>query len=146
MPVATIGLFALAIVVLALAFLINRAVGGDGGDDLSAADRAATQFARTATQPGGGGADETPDTGNETPAGNETPGNNATTPAGGGDDETPTPGSGGTGDETYTVQPGDNCQSIATAHDLTLDEFYELNPDINEACSNLQLDQEVRVR
>lgn len=143
MPVATIGLFGLAIVVLALAFLINRAVGGDGGDDLSQADRAATQFARTATQSAGAG-DQTP-AGNETPAGNQTPNGTATTPAGAGGNTTPTP-AGGNDEETYTVQSGDFCGTIASDHDMTLEEFYELNPDINEACDNLNVGDEVRVR
>lgn len=136
LPAATIGLFALALVVIVLAFLINRA--SDGGDDnLSAADRTATQQAATQTAQAGGGG-QTPGTGNtpgtgtatgQTPAGTATPATN--TPAGG-------------GESTYTVVSGDLCGTIASEHDLTLDEFLDLNPGID--CNNLQIDQVVNVR
>lgn len=152
MPVATIGLFALAIVVLALAFIINRAVGGNGGDDLSPADQFASQQANrseTQTPAGSGGSDQTPDQGND-----QQPGGGATTPAGGdeggddeGDDETPTPSGGGSSSgDVYVVQAGDMCATIAQEHGLTLDELYELNPEINDGCTNLSVGQELRVR
>jgi hypothetical protein len=140
MPIATIGLFAFAMAILALAFLINRAVGGDDDDGaLSQADRSASQFARTATESGGSG-NETP-TNDQTPGNNQTPNGNATTPAGG---ATATPGNGGS--DTYTVVAGDNCGIIANKHSLTLEQFFDLNPDIDESCQNLNIGDEVRVR
>ena len=58
---------------------------------------------------------------------------------------TPTPSNGGAAGDTYEVQSGDSCSSIATSNDLTLDEFFELNPDIDEDCTNLQPGDEVNV-
>ena len=51
MPVATIGLFALAVIVIALAFAINNLVGGNGDDSkLSSADVVATRASQKSTQ------------------------------------------------------------------------------------------------
>ena len=151
MPVATIGLFALAIVVLALAFIINRAVGGGGDDEMSAADRFASQQAnRNETQTPSGGANQTP---GQSSGGGQTPAGDATTPAGGGEDDeneggntgrTPTPPRSDA--DIYIVEPGDMCATIASAHGLTLEELYELNPEINDGCTNLTVGQEIRIR
>lgn len=143
MPTATIALFALAAVVLVLAFVLNQALGGGDDDNgsLSAADRFASQQAQTRTPTSGAGGQETP-AGDQTPDGNGTP---EPTQAGGGDETpaaTPTTGGGG-GGLTYEVESGDICGTIASAHDLTLDEFMDLNPGID--CTNLQVGQEVNV-
>ncbi|KAF8537777.1 hypothetical protein BDD12DRAFT_780083 [Trichophaea hybrida] len=37
----------------------------------------------------------------------------------------------------YNVQSGENCASVAQEHGLTLQQFKNLNPDINNQCSNL---------
>lgn len=139
MPVATIGLFALAIVVVGLAFLIQNMVGGGGDDTVSPADTVATAAAlnKTRTAQAGGG-DQTQSPGQTTtqPAGSGTPGTPAgtgTRPAG-----TQTPGAGG---DTYTVQSGDFCGTIAADKGISLQDLLDAN-DMSEAdCSNLQVGQ-----
>ncbi len=145
MPVATIGLFALAIVVVGLAFLIQNLVGGGDDDEISPADTVATAAAlnRTRTAQAGGG-DQTQAPGQTTtPAGTRTPGTpgastTGTRPAG-----TQTPGGGG--GETYTIQAGDFCGSIADEFNVTLQELLDAN-DMTEAdCSNLQPGDELNI-
>ncbi|MCC7364173.1 MAG: LysM peptidoglycan-binding domain-containing protein [Dehalococcoidia bacterium] len=132
MPVATVGLFVLAIVILGLAVLLSNAIGGDD-DDGEPADGTSTVDTRTAT-PGNGTQTQQPGTATRT----LTPG--ATT--------TGTPGATQTqaGAGTHTVASGDTCGSIATAAGITLDQFYDLNPDIDADCTNLAVGQVVRTR
>jgi hypothetical protein len=37
------------------------------------------------------------------------------------------------------VKVGDHCDSISIAYRITLEDFYFLNPQINDECSNLRL-------
>lgn len=127
MPAATIGLFALAIVLIAIAFLINQAVDGGGSAQTSEAEAFATQSALKTAQaanetPGptqSGAGNETPGS-EQTPQDSETPGATETTPAGGGD--------------TYTVQDGDTCFAIADANGTTVEELMEINDITDPSC------------
>jgi LysM repeat protein len=148
MPVMTIGLFALAIVVVALAFAIQSLVGGDDDGNLSPADTVGTAAALNSTrtaQAGGGqqtqppaqtpqtqqaNGTRTPGTGTQTPGTTRTPGT-GTPPAGGG--------------ETYIVQAGDFCGTIAADYDITLQELLDAN-DMTEAdCNTLQIGEELNI-
>lgn len=142
MPVATIGLFALAIVVIVLAFAIQQLVGDSGGGDQLPADAVATKNAlnQTATaQAGGTGTAQTPTT--QTP-GNGTPGTAATgtQPA---TTQTPSPGAtNGTGTR-YTVQEGDSCFAIAEANGITLQELLDANDLTEDDCTRLNVGDEL---
>jgi hypothetical protein len=141
MPVITVGLFAAAIVIFLVAFAITRISGDDDDGGLTPADRLAVQqtntsLARTAAAEG----NQTPrPTSETTPNGEETP-NSGQTPGA----ATPTTPSNG-GATTYEVQGGDFCGTIADAHGITLERFYEQNPDIDANCSNLFVGQIVNV-
>jgi LysM repeat protein len=39
----------------------------------------------------------------------------------------------------YSVKKGDTCASISVAFTITLDDFYFLNPNVDNKCSNLWL-------
>jgi len=39
----------------------------------------------------------------------------------------------------YTPVGGDNCYKVSAAHGLTLEQFYSLNPEIDNSCSNLRV-------
>jgi len=41
----------------------------------------------------------------------------------------------------YVVASGDYCNLIALANSLTIDEFYAMNPSLDDCCSNLLLDE-----
>lgn len=136
MPAATIGLLALAVAIVALAFLIQRLLGDDGGDVPAITDTEATQTAEAAgggdNNNGNGDEDPTPiDGGEETPENGD--GEPTEPPA---DEDTPTPENGGNGDgqQTYTVQPGDFCATIANEFGTTVDAIIEANPDVGENC------------
>ncbi|MEX0783939.1 MAG: LysM peptidoglycan-binding domain-containing protein [Dehalococcoidia bacterium] len=131
MPAATIGLFALAIVLIAIAFLINRAVDDDGGSgNLSQADAFGTADANRTAQ---AAANQTPGQTqqNETPAGTQ-PANGTQTP---GTTQTTTASAGG---DEYTVVAGDTCSGIAEDNDVTLSDLLEANDMTEEDCLNLQ--------
>jgi LysM repeat protein len=147
MPVATVGLFALAVVVILLAFWISSIVGGDDDDrDISPADAQRTTLAARSATPGA----TTPS--NRTPsatpnqatrtaqAGATTPARATGTVAG---TVTGTPGSGA---NTYTVQSGDFCSTIAERNNITVDQLRQLNPTIDAGCTNLQVGQVLRIR
>lgn len=134
MPVATIGLFALALVVIGLAFAIQQIVGDGGNDQLSPGDQLATRDAqqRTLTAQAGGGnggtETQTPGTGEtQTPGTGETP-----------TDATATPTTGSGGGSTYTVEAGDFCGSIAEANGITLQQLLDANDMTEDDCLNLQ--------
>ena len=134
MPAATIGLFALAIAIVALAFLIQRTLSDGGGDGLTPGETNQTQVAvRTQTAAAGGGGSVTPQPTSETPGADQTP--NASETPGGEETATPgdsaTPGGGGT---TYTVQAGDFCGTIADQFGITVEELIAAN-DLDEACT-----------
>ncbi len=147
LPVATIGLFALAIVVVVLAFVIQQVVGNGDGGTVSPADAVATRDAlnRTqtaqaasgtatpATRPGGtqpAGTPGTPRTG--------TPANGTRTPGAG----TPTPGGNG---RTYTVAEGDTCFSIAQANGVALEQLLRANNLTEDDCTRLAVGQQLRI-
>ena len=133
MPVATIGLFALALVVIGLAFAIQQIVGDGGNNQISPGDQFATRSAQIQTmtaQAGGNG--ETPEPG-QTPA---TPGTGQT-PNG----QSPTPTSGTGGGTTHVVESGEFCGTIAADYGIGLQALLDAN-DMNESdCLTLQVGQ-----
>ena len=140
MPVATIGLFALAVIVIALAFAINNLVGG-GGDDsnLSSADVVATRAAEKASQTAkAGGAPTNAPAQTQTPGGAATatlaPGQTRTTTATAG---SATPG--GAAAKTVTVKAGDTCGAIASANNITLQQLLTANNKTEDDCTRLQV-------
>ena len=141
MPVATVGLFVLAIVVIALAFAVNQLVGGDGGTKVSPADTVGTQTAQKKIAAGGGG-QQTPPAGQTTPAASQTPGTGltpggSTTPA-----ASPTTG---TGAKTYTVVSGDTCGAIAIEKGITLQQLLDANKITEADCSKLAVGQVLKL-
>ena len=54
---------------------------------------------------------------------------------------TPGPGSA----TTYTVREGDTCGAIATMFGITVPELLASNPLINDECTNLSIDEELRI-
>jgi LysM repeat protein len=141
MPVATVGLFALAIVVIVLAFAIQH-LAGDGGTNLTAAETFATTQAQKATANAGSGTQTQPaatttatnGTPGATTAANKTPG--ATTPAG-----TAAPG----GQKTYVVKSGDICSTIAAANGITLQQLEDANGLTDDSCTRLQVGQTLKL-
>ncbi len=133
MPVATIGLFALALVVIGLAFAIQQIVGDGGNNQISPGDQFATRSAQIQTmtaQAGGNG--EAPEPG-QTPA---TPGTGQT-PNG----QSPTPTSGTGGGTTHVVESGEFCGTIAADYGIGLQALLDAN-DMNESdCLTLQVGQ-----
>ena len=132
MPVATIGLFALALVVIGLAFAIQQIVGDGDNNQLSPGDQLATRDAQQRTltsQAGGGSETQTPGAGEtpQTPGTGETPG-----------EATPTPTEGNGGGSTYTVEAGDFCGSIADDNGITLQQLLDANDMTEDDCLNLQ--------
>ena len=142
MPVATIGLFALAIVVVALAFAIQQLVGGDGDDETTPGGPLETAAAlnRTSTAQAGGQQTQPPNQTQTTqqPTGTRTPG--ATTTPGTRTATTGTPGAGG---NRYTVKAGDFCGTIAADHDITLQELLTANNMSESDCNTLQIGQQL---
>jgi LysM repeat protein len=143
MPVATIALFAMAVVVIAIAFLIQQLVSDNGGNNLSVTDTFATTQARrlTATAQAGGGQQTAPPGGQTQQPGGQTPGQTAqpgqsVTPGTGtpatrtGTPGTGTPSSG----KTYTVQAGDTCGKIAADNNITLQQLMQVNNITDPNC------------
>ena len=144
MPVATIGLFALAVIVIALAFAINNLVGGNGDDSTpSSADVVATRAAQKATETAraGGGQPTTQPAPTQQP-GNLTPGAaTATLAPGQTRAATAVAGSatpGGTA-KTYSVKSGDTCGAIAAANNVTLQQLLTANNKSEDDCTKLQV-------
>jgi LysM repeat protein len=131
--------FALAIVVVGLAFLIQNMVGGGGDDTVSPADTVATAAALNKTrtaQAGGGEQTQAPGQTTTQVAGSRTPGTPASTgtrPAG-----TQTPGAGA---KTYTVKSGDFCGTIASENGVSLQALLDANNMTEGDCSSLQVGQ-----
>lgn len=140
MPVATIGLFAMAVVVILLAILIQQAVGGGGGNSskISAADVVATnaalkgQSTRPATTPVATGSP-----GIGTPNPGQTPG--AGTPS------ATQSGTAASTSKTYTVKSGDTCAAIATATNITLQQLLDANKMTEGDCGALQIGQVLKL-
>jgi LysM repeat protein len=148
MPVATIALFALAIIVIALAFAIQQLVGGGGSDTPSPADVTGTNVANKQTATArAGGSQPTQPASSTTPApgGAQTvvPGGSAT-PGRTGTAQATTPG-GTPGAKTYTVKAGDNCGKIAEQFGVTAAALIAANTDINAECTNLKEDQVLKI-
>lgn len=136
MPVATIGLFGLAIVIIALAFGIQQLVGGDDDDETSGDSAVETADALNKTSTAQAGDQPTqPPAETQQPNGTRTPGASVTPGTG-------TPSSGG---GTYTVRPGDTCGSIAEEHGVTLDELLEANNMTEADCNTLQIGEELTI-
>jgi len=137
MPVATIGLFALALVVIGLAFAIQQIVGDGDSDQLSPGDQVATREAqsRTLTAQAGGGGSET-----QTPGGEQTPSTPGTGETPGAETPTPTEENGG-GGGTHTVEAGDFCGTIAEEYSVELSDLLAANDMTEDDCGNLQIGQ-----
>lgn len=139
MPVATVGLFALAVVVVGLAFAIQQLVGGGDDDELSPADSVATAAAlnRTRTAQAGGQTQQPQTQTTQPPNGTRTPGT-GTAPAG-----TRTPGTGTPqqGGNRYTVKQGDICGTIASDHNITLAQLLQANNMTEDDCLKLAVGQ-----
>jgi len=149
MPAATVGLFVLAAVVIALAFWVQSLVGDDNNKkQLSPLDVQQTQQALRTATPGGQTTAQPPRTGtvgtpgaNSTASASTTPGTPANrTP---GATTTGTPGATG---KTYKVQPGDTCGKIAGDNNMTFEQLRQLNPEINADCTNLNVDQVIKLQ
>ncbi len=147
MPVATVGFFALAVVLILLAVWISTVVGGGGddtpvspGDATATAARGRTPTPGTTTAPTQSGtATATPNAATRTAIGSST----ATTTGTARATTTATPVGAG---NTYTVKAGDFCGTIADDHNITVDQLLLLNPNIDADCSNLQVGQVVKVK
>jgi LysM repeat protein len=140
MPVATIGLFALAIIVIAIAFLIQQAVGGDDGK-LSTTDAFDTQQALKTQSPQAtqGNQTKAPTGTPGTATASRTPGTPGTTTT---TTTTQTPGTGG---KTYTVKSGDNCSTIAEAQGVTLKALLDANKMTEDDCTRLDIGKELKI-
>lgn len=144
MPVATIGLFVMAVVVIGIALLISQAVGDDDGGQgaydpgvlATTAAQKTAQAAKTTT-----GSSPTQATGSRTPTAPQTPGTPGT-PGTATTTRTGTPGAGG---KTYKVVAGDTCGGIATAHDITLEQLLKANGMTEDDCATLQIGQELKL-
>lgn len=146
MPVATIGLFALAIVIVALAFAIQRLVGDGDDGGLSPADSVATRDAvnktRTA-QAGSGNQTTTPGSqtqtpGSQTPSASQTGTASRTTTA----TASGTPGASG---KTYVVKAGDFCGTIAQSQGVTLAALLAANNMTEDDCTRLAVGQTLKI-
>jgi LysM repeat protein len=136
MPVATIALFALALVVIALAFAVLSLTDDDGGGNqvgggdalrTAQAQRTADAITRIAgTTPTAAATNATPST-PSTPTGAATP--------------SPT----GSAGRTYTIQSGDTCSGIAAEHNVSLQAFLQANNLNDDTCRALQPGQVVRI-
>jgi len=139
MPAATIGLFALAVVIIGITvFILNNSGGGDG--KVSAAQLFETQQAlgktqQAQTKPAG----TTPTASIGTPRPGQTPG---------------TPGTPGTvpGSATaapsgkeYVVKSGDFCSTIAAANNTTLEALLAANKMSEDDCTRLQIGQKLKL-
>lgn len=145
MPVATIGLFALAIVIVALAFAIQRMVGNGDDSTVSPADSVATRDALNKTrtaQAGGGNQTQQPSTTQtQQPAGSQTPGASQTGTA----SRTVTASGTANGSKTYTVKSGDTCGAIAEANGVTLAALLAANNLTEADCTTLDVGQQLKL-
>jgi LysM repeat protein len=153
MPAATVGLFVLAAVVIALAFWVQSLVGGDDGKkQVSPVDIQQTQQALRATTPGGQSTVQPPRTvtvgtpgANSTASASTTPGTATSRTPGATTTGTVSTTPGATG-KTYKVQPGDTCGKIAGDNNITFEQLRKLNPEINVDCTNLNVDQVIKLQ
>ena len=128
MRAATVSLFVLAAVVVVIAFVVNRQIGGDDPVPVvPVATETPTQAAATSTQ----ATTATTATEETTPA--STPTAAATPQPTAAPTEAPTqaPTEAPTGSGTiYIVQAGDSCGAIASANGVTLQELLDANEEL----------------
>jgi LysM repeat protein len=146
MPVATIGLFALALVVIGLAFAIQQLVGDGGDEQISPADSVATKDALNKTKTSTAGGNQTQPAQTQTtqqPGSSQTP-NGSQTATG---SRTTTPGTGtpGAGGKTYTVKSGDFCGTIAQDQGVTLQALLDANKMTEDDCTRLSIGQTLKI-
>lgn len=140
MPVATIGLFALALVVVGLAFGIQSLVGDGGDNGISPADAVATRDALNKTKTAQASTQAPGQTQTQQPGQSVTPGTG--TPA----NRTPSvTGTAGAGGKTYTVKSGDTCGSIAQDKGVTLAALLQANNLTEDDCRRLAVDQILKI-
>ncbi|HET7738509.1 MAG TPA: LysM domain-containing protein [Tepidiformaceae bacterium] len=138
MPVATIALFGLAVLVIALAVIVTQLADGGDGNDLTQAEIFQTTQAQRTQAPAG----------TTTATGSTTPGTRAPTQAGASPTRgTPAAATATTrpngGGRTYVVESGDLCITIAEENDITLEELLEANDMTEDDCSSLQVGDEL---
>jgi LysM repeat protein len=138
MPAATIGLFALAIVIIAITVFILNNSGGDNGEP-SGTDALETTQALSQTQQA-----QTPRVSNTVVPGQTTqPGQTPGTPG------TPRTATGSTtpavGGKEYEVKSGDFCSTIAEANKITLEALLQANNMTEDACTRLQIGQKLKL-
>ena len=121
MRVATISLFALAIVVVAIAFVVNRSLSDDG--DTAPAALTPTPTAAPTQAPAATPTAAPTQAPAATPTATPTPVPTPTPP--------PTP-------SVHVVVPGDTCGAIAAANDLTLEAFLAANELTEDDCLTIQ--------
>lgn len=136
MPVATIGLFALALVVVGLAFWIDNTVGSGKGSD-------PPQVAQFATQTALANAARTQQPGQtQQPANSATANAQATSQA-----KTPT-GSAtapANGAKSHTVKAGEYCITIAEANNVSLEALLQANNMSETDCNELKIGQVLKL-
>ena len=143
MRAATVSLFVLAAVVVAIAFLVNREIGADDPEpvapaaatDTATATAAATEAATEEPTPVAT-PEPTPTPDEPTPAPTE-----AATPA-------PTQPPTTAGGVIHIVQAGDTCGAIASEYGLTLQELLDANEDLeltDEGGCPIFPDQEITI-
>lgn len=137
MPVATIALFGLAVLVIAVAVLVTQLADGGDGDDLTQAEIFQTTQAQRTQAP----AETTTATGATTPGTGPTQaGASPTTGTPAARTATIQPNGGGT---THIVESGEFCSTIANLYDITLEELLEANDMTEDDCTSLQVDDEL---
>ncbi|MGE3073652.1 MAG: LysM peptidoglycan-binding domain-containing protein [Dehalococcoidia bacterium] len=141
MPVMTIGLFALAIVVIAIAFAIQNLTDDGNNGGISPGDSVATSAAVDKTRTAqAGGAGQTPGANTtQTPGTSQTPTGSQTAAA----SKTPATGTPGSGSKTYIVKAGDFCGTIAQDNGVTLQELLDANNMTEDDCTTLAIGQEL---
>lgn len=140
MPAATIGLFALAVIIIGITvFILNNSGGGDA--KVSPAQQFETQQAlgktqQAQTKP----ASTTPPTVNgQTPRPGQTPGT-PSTPGTASGSTTPTASG-----KDYVVKSGDFCGTIAEANKVTLEALLKANNMTEDDCTKLQVGQKLKL-
>lgn len=141
MPVMTIGLFALAVVVIAIAFAIQNLTDDGDNSAISPGDSVATAAALAKTKTAeAGGTGQTPQVGTtQTPGTGQTPAGSQTAAA----SKTPGTGTPSSGAKTYIVKSGDFCSTIADANGVTLQELLDANKMTEDDCTRLAVDQKL---
>ena len=143
MPVMTIGLFALAIVVIAIAFAIQKLTDGGDSSAITPAESLQTAAAVDKTQTAqAGGTGQTPAPGQtQTPGTGQTPNGSQTATA----SRTPGTTTPGTNGKTHTVKAGEFCGTIASENGVTLQELLDANNMTEDDCLTLAIGQVLKI-